>query len=186
MTDDIETTVEESLEKSQDELEEELPELLAELDGQTREFVQETPGLFGRLVGRMDDLDVAAFVDENPETADRFQDFLWAGVEVLVENEPDVQSQINQNITVTFEATDCEMSGHLEVDGDEERLRGGAGTVEDPTLEITGPADNLVGLITGEIDPVQGFMSQQYEMDGPVATGTQLAPIMGELAESFD
>ncbi len=186
MTDDIDATVEASLEKSQAELEEELPELLAELDGQTREFVQANPGLFGRLVGRMDDLDVAAFVESNPETADRFQDLLWTGVEVLVENDPDVQNQIAQDITVNFEATDCPMTGHLEVDGSAETMTGGAGTVDDPTLEISGPADNLVGLITGAIDPVQGFMSQQYEMDGPVATGTQLAPIMGELAESFE
>lgn len=186
MTDDIEATVEASLEKSQAELADDLPALLADAEGETREFVQANPGLFGRLVGRMDDLDVAAFVEEHPETADRFQDFLWTGIEVLVANEPDVQDQITQDITVTFEATDCEMSGHMRVDAGAETITGGAGTLEDPTLEICGPADNLVGLITGGIDPVQGFMSQQYEMDGPVATGTQLAPLMGELAESFD
>jgi len=186
MTDDIEATVEASLEKSQDELEADLPDLLADVEGETREFVQNNPGLFGRLVGRMDALDVAAFVETNPETADRFQDFLWTGIEVLVANEPEVKDQIAQDITVTFEATDCEMSGHMHVDGDAETITGGAGPIEDPTLEISGPADNLVGLITGGIDPVQGFMAQQYEMDGPVATGTQLAPIMGELSDSFE
>lgn len=178
--------IEASLEKSADELEADLPDLLADLDGQTREFVQENPGLFGRLVGRMDEMEVAPFVEANPQTADQFQNFLWTGMEVIVENSPEVQEQIGQDITVNFEATDCPMDGHMEVDGTEKTLTGGAGTLDDPTLKISGPADNLVGLITGAIDPVQGFMSQQYEMDGPVATGTQLAPIMGSLSESFE
>lgn len=186
MTDEIATQAETLLEASTDELETELPDLLSNAEDNTRTFVQEHPGLFGRVVGRLEEVDVATFVEANPETADQFQDFLWTGVEVLAENSEEVQSQINQHITVNFYADDCEMDGHLELDADEGTMSGGAGTLEDPVLEIEGPADNLVGLITGAIDPVQGFMSQQYELDGPVAQGTQLAPVMGSLAERFE
>lgn len=185
MTDTIEARIEESLEKSADELAEDMPALLEEVDGQVRALVEQNPGLFGRLVGRMEDIDIAAFVSENPQTADQFQDLLWTGMEVLVENSPDVREEITQDITVNFEATDAPMTGHLEVDGSAQTVTGGAGHLEDPTLEITGPADNLVGLMTGTVDPVQGFMSQQYELDGPVQTGTQLAPVMSNLSENI-
>lgn len=185
MTDELADRIEESLDASEDELQEELPDLLDDVEGHTRELVEEHPQLFGRLVGRMDEMDIAPFVEENPETADQFQDLLWTGVEVLVENAPEVREEINQDITVNFEADDCPMDGHLEVDGSARTVTGGAGTLDDPTLEIEGPADNLVGLITGAIDPVQGFMSQQYDLDGPVAQGTQLAPIMSNLSENI-
>lgn len=185
MTDDIETRIEESLEKSEDELAEDMPALLEAVDGQVRELVEANPGLFGRLVGRMEEIDIAEFVQDNPQTADQFQELLWTGMEVLVEHSPEVQAEINQDITVNFEADDAPMTGHLEVDGSAQTITGGAGHLEDPTLEITGPADNLVGLMTGTVDPVQGFMSQQYELDGPVVQGTQLAPVMSNLSENI-
>ena len=185
MTQDIETRIEESLDASQDELEEDLPEILDEVEGRERELVESNPELFGRLVGRMEELDIAAFVEANPQTADQFQDLLWNGMEVLVENSPEVREEITQDISVNFQADDAPMTGHLVVDAGEKTVTGGAGHLEDPTLEITGPADNLVGLITGDVDPVQGFMSQQYELDGPVAQGTQLAPVMSNLSENI-
>lgn len=185
MTDEIETRIEESLDKSEDELQDDLPGLLAAADGQVRELVEANPELFGRLVGRMEEMDIATFVESNPETADQFQDLLWTGMEVLVENSPEVQSEIVQDITVNFEAKDAPMTGHLKVDGSAQTVTGGAGHLDDSTLEITGPADNLVGLMTGSVDPVQGFMAQQYELDGPVAQGTQLAPVMSNLSENI-
>jgi putative sterol carrier protein len=180
------TNAEELLDASPDELANELPAFLGSIDGETEAFVRSNPETFGDIVGRMEEIDIAAFVEKNPETADAFQDFLWTGTEVLVENDESVREQITQDITVNFEADDCAMDGHLEVDAESETLTGGAGTLADPILEIEGPADNLVGLIIGDIDPVQGFMSQQYELDGPVQVGTQLAPIMGALSEHYE
>ncbi|WP_336135217.1 SCP2 sterol-binding domain-containing protein [Natronomonas amylolytica] len=180
------TYAEDLLDASTDDLADELSGFLADVDGETEAFVRANPELFGAVVGRMEEIDIAAFVDANPETADGFQDFLWTGTQVLVENDESVREQITQDITVNFEADDCAMAGHLEVDAASETLTGGAGILEDPILEIEGPADNLVGLITGDIDPVQGFMSQQYELDGPVHVGTQLAPIMGALSEHYE
>lgn len=178
---DLVTRVESALDDDE-QLAEELPAVLEAADGRTKEFVAEHPEVFGRAVARMNELDVATFVSENPEVADDFQEFLWNGIEALVEQSPAVREEIATDITVNFEATDCPMSGHLVVDGDERTMRGGAGLLDDPTLEIEGPADVLVGLVTGAVDPIQGFLSQQYEMDGPVAKGTRLAPLMNDLS----
>jgi putative sterol carrier protein len=185
MTDDLIQRIEAATEKSDEKLERELPGLLDEIDGQERELVREHPVTFGRVVDRMKTLDTAEFVSENPETADQFQELLWAGVEVLVEQQPEVQEQINDDITVNFSATDCQMDGHLEVDKDAQMMRGGAGTLDDPMLEITGPADTLVGLVTGNVDPIQGFMQQKYEMDGPVNKGTRLAPVINSVSDNI-
>ncbi|HET7325572.1 MAG TPA: SCP2 sterol-binding domain-containing protein, partial [Halococcus sp.] len=119
----------------------------------------------------------------NPDTADQFQELLWSGMRVMVEENPEVKDQINEDITTNFEADDCPMEGHLEVDESEEIITGGAGQLDDSDITITGPADVLVGLITGNVDPIQGFMQQKYEMDGPVQKGTKLAPIMNSLSE---
>ncbi|WP_436345021.1 SCP2 sterol-binding domain-containing protein [Natronorubrum sp. FCH18a] len=183
MTDDVIQDIEASLEKSDDELEDDLPELLAAMEGRTEDLVRENPETFGRVVTRMESMDVASFVSENPETADQFQELLWAGMNVLVETSPEVKDVITEDITVNFEAEDCPMEGHLEVDKDAQTMHGGAGKLDDPMLEITGPADTLVGLIVGTVDPIQGFMQQKYEMDGPVQKGTRLAPIMNSLSE---
>lgn len=186
MTDDeLVQRIEASLEKTDEELEDELPSLLNELEGRTEEFARDDPVVFGNVVTRMEEMDVASFVSANPDVADQFQELLWAGMNVLVEQTPEVKDQINETITVNFTATDCPMEGHLEIDDQHETVSGGAGHIDDPTLEISGPADVLVGLITGAVDPIQGFMQQRYEMDGPVQKGTRLAPIMNTLSSNI-
>ncbi|WP_312907549.1 SCP2 sterol-binding domain-containing protein [Natronosalvus caseinilyticus] len=184
MTDDeLIQDIEASLDKPDDELEDDLPDLLGRMESQTDELVREYPATFGRVVQRMETMDIASFVSDNPETADQFQELLWAGMNVLVETSSEVRENINEDITVNFEADDCPMAGHLEVDSEDQTMRGGSGKLDDPMLEITGPADTLVGLIVGSVDPIQGFMQQKYEMDGPVHKGTRLAPIMNSLSE---
>lgn len=184
MTTDVTKRLDDALEMSDDELAAELPALLDDLDARTEEILREHPALFGRVAKRMEGMDVAEFVSNNPEAADQFQDVLWTGTEMLVERSPDVRELITEDITVNFEATDCPMTGHLAVDEAARTITGGSGHVEDPTLEITGPADVLVGLVTGSVDPIQGFMQRRYEMDGPVQKGTALAPIMNSLSDS--
>jgi putative sterol carrier protein len=177
--------VEATTEKSDEELEAELPSLLDEMEGQTEELARDHPAVFGRMVNRMEEMDVARVVSANPDTADQFQTLLWTGMNVLVERTPEVKEQINEDITVNFTADDCPMEGHLEIAEARKTVVGGAGHLDDPTLEIRGPADTLVGLITGGVDPIRGFMQQRYEMDGPVQKGTQLAPIMNTLSSNI-
>ncbi len=185
MDENLMQRIESTAEQSDEELEAELPDLLEEIDGREKELVREHPEAFARVIERMERMDTASFVEDNPQTADQFQELLWNGVEVIVEESPEVQEQINDDITVNFSATDCQMDGHLEIDEREKTMTGGAGTLDDPILEITGPADTLVGLISGNVDPIQGFMRQQYQMDGPVHKGTKLAPVMNSVAEQL-
>lgn len=184
MSDELITRIEESLDKDEEQLKEDLPGLLDEIEGQERELVTENPQVFAEVIGRMGEIDIAEFYEDEPEAADQFQDLLWTGVNVLVENNEDIQDQISTDITANFEADDCPMEGHLDVDADEQTVTGGSGTVDDADLTLTGPADTLTGLITGGIDPVQGFMQQQYELDGSVQKGTQLASVMGEITDN--
>jgi putative sterol carrier protein len=64
------------------------------------------------------------------------------------------------------------------LEGDQEQLEE---DLPDILADLEGQTDELVGLIIGDVDPIQGFMQQQYHMDGPVQKGTKLAPIMNSL-----
>jgi putative sterol carrier protein len=184
MTAELTDRIEASFEKSDEELKEDLPGLLADISGQERELMQKNPELFQQVTDRMGEMEIAGFVSDEPEAASQFQDLLWTGVSLLVEENEDIQNQIAADITANFEANDCPMEGHLVVDADEQTVTGGAGHANDADLTLTGPADVLTSLITGGIDPVQGFMQQQYQLDGSVQKGTQLASVMGEITES--
>ena len=184
MSDELITRVEETLDKDEAQLKDDLPGLLADIQGQEAELIEENPELFTQVIGRMDDIEAAGFYEDEPEAGDQFQDLLWTGVNMLVEENPEIKDQIAADITANFEADDCPMQGHLDVNASEETITGGSGTVSDADLTLTGPADTLTGLITGGIDPVQGFMQQQYELDGSVQKGTQLASVMGEITDN--
>ena len=173
--------VESVLEKPDDELTEELPALLDDIGGQTEQLLLDNPALFARVTQWMDAVDIEEFATEQPETVERFQGMLWTGMELLVQASPDVQESITEDITVNFEATDAPMTGHLEVIEDEATVRGGTDLLRDPDITITGPADELVALITGNADPIQGFMQQQFDMEGDIQKGTRLAATMNEL-----
>jgi putative sterol carrier protein len=184
MTEELVDRIEASLEKDEAQLKAALPDLLADIEGQERELIAANPELFAQVLGRMDELDIESFYEDEPEAADQFQELLWTGVNLLVEDDPAIQDQIATDITANFEADDCRMSGHLDVDASEETVTGSAGLADDPDLTLSGPADTLTGLITGSIDPIQGFMTQEYELDGSVQKGTQLASVMGEITDS--
>ncbi|MFD1586993.1 SCP2 sterol-binding domain-containing protein [Halorientalis brevis] len=184
MTDELVNRIDASLEKDEAQLKEDLPGLLDEIAGQERSLIADNPEVFSRVVGRMEAIDIESFYADEPEAADQFQDLLWTGVNLLVENEPSIQEQITTDIVANFEADDCPMAGHLQVDASEETVTGGAGLADDPDLVLTGPADTLTALITGGTDPIQGFMTQEYELDGSVQKGTQLASVMGEITDS--
>jgi putative sterol carrier protein len=179
--DDTADRIEAALELPDDELAAELPELLDEIEGESERLLLENPVLFARVTRRMDAVDIAEFATEQPETVEQFQGILWTGMELLVRASSDVQASITEDISVNFEATDAPMTGHLHVVESEETIRGGTDLLRDPDLTITGPADELVALITGNADPIQGFMQQQFDMDGDIQKGTHLAATMTEL-----
>lgn len=180
-TDDTAERIETVLDKPDDQLADELPALLDEIAGQTEQLLLENPALFARVTQRMDAVDISEFATEQPETVERFQAMLWTGMELLAQASSDVQESITEDITVNFEANDAPMTGHLHVIETDQTIRGDTDLLEDPDLTITGPADELVSLITGSGDPVQGFMQGRFEMDGDIQKGTRLAATMNEL-----
>jgi putative sterol carrier protein len=181
--DDTAARIETVLEKPDDELAEELPALLDDIKGHTEQLLLDNPALFARVTQRMDAVDIAEFAGEQPETVEQFQAMLWTGMELLVRASPDVQESITEDITVNFEATDVPMTGHLHVVKNDETIRGGTDLLDGPDITITGPADELVALITGNADPIQGFMQQNYDRDGDIQKGTRLAATMNELTK---
>jgi putative sterol carrier protein len=182
-TDETIQRIEATLDKPDDQLTAELPELLDAIDGRTEELLLSNPALFARVTQRMDRVNIGEFASEHPETVEQFQGMLWTGMGLLTQASPAVQESITEDITVNFEATDAPMTGHLEVLEEKQTIHGGTELLDDPDLVITGSADELVGLITGSSDPIQGFMQQKFEMDGPIQKGTRLASTMGQLTK---
>jgi putative sterol carrier protein len=177
-TNDTVDRIEAAIELSDDELAAELPAILDRVEGRTEELAMNNPALFGQVVQRMGEMDVGEFASEHPETVERFQDVLWTGMDLLVQFSPDVQATITQDVTVNFDADDAPMTGSLALDADERTVEGSTDCQEDPDLVITGPANVLVSLITGGVDPVQGFMTKEFEMEGDVQKGMQMAETM--------
>lgn len=175
--------IDEALDKPVEELEAELPELLDAIEGQTRELIETDPEVFIAVVDRLDEIDIAEFATENPGTAERFQELLWTGVEIFVEYNPETVEDIGQPATVDFDADDSPLDGHVRIEPEEGRLTGGAGMTGDAEITLTGPADNLVGIVTGAVDPVQGFMSGEFDVDGDIGRATQLAQLFNTVAD---
>lgn len=173
--------IEAAVEMTDDELADELPAILDAVDGQLEDLMLNDPALFGRVVQRMGEMDVREFASEHPETVERFQALLWTGMDLLVQFSPDVQESVREDVTVTFDATDAPMTGALVLDADEGSVAGQTDLLDDPDLEIEGPANVLVGLITGSTDPVEGFMSGAFTMRGDVNKGMALAETMEQL-----
>lgn len=175
--------IDEALDKPIDELEDELPALLEEIDGNTQELLETNPAVFVEVVDRVDEVDVAEFVSDNPETAERFQGILWTGAELFVDQNPDVLEQVPSDVAINFEANDCPLEGHIAIDTETRKLTGAPGTVDEAELTLIGPADTLVGIITGDVDPVQGFMGGEFDLDGDVSRGAQLAQIFQQMTD---
>jgi len=182
---DLIARIEQATELTDEELADELPAILAEIDGQTEQLILENPPVFAQVIQRMGEMDITGFAAENPETVDQFQTVLWTGMDILVRASRDVRNSITQDITVNFEATDAPMTGHLVVDADRETMDGGTDLLSDPDITIEGPANVLVSLITGQVDPIQGFMAQKFTMQGSIKKGTQLSQTMTTLTEKL-
>ncbi len=161
-----------------EELRDELDNLLEDIEGQVETLVEERPDDLPRLMEKLDETDAAEFAEEEPELADRFQDFLWDLTESFIAANEDLRENITQGATVNFTASDSPMEGHLYVDDEEQTLDGGPGQVDGADLHISGDSNTLVGMLTGSTDLVQGFMAGEFEMDGDVDTGMELASVL--------
>ncbi|MCX2818191.1 SCP2 sterol-binding domain-containing protein [Haladaptatus sp. F3-133] len=172
-------------EMSDEELKNNLTSLLNDIDD-VEALVEQRSEDVPRLLSRLDGTDVEEFANDAPEVAEEFQDFLWDATSALVDRDEELQENITQNATVNFEADDSPMRGHLRVEDEAGTLEGGAGHVDGADLHITGPSNTLAGMLTGSTDPVQGFMAGEFEMDGDVDTGMELASVMTPVHERLN
>jgi putative sterol carrier protein len=172
-------------EMSAENLRGEIGAFLDDVEGNVGTLVEEHEDDVPLLMDKLDGTDAAGFANEEPELADRFQTFLWDLTSEVVEASEDLQSQITQGATVNFAATDSPMEGHLHVDDDENSLDGGPGHADGADLHIEGDSDTLVGMLTGSTDIVQGFMAGEFEMEGDVDTGMELASVMEPIYDSL-
>jgi hypothetical protein len=168
------------LEQEDEDLKAALPEAL---DGATEALptlLQEHPDTFERLSIRLCTLDgIADYADEEPETVDRFLAVLWGGLGFISENVSEVQSEVTEAFSVAWDATDSDVAFHVTSDPDPGTVSGGPGLVEDPTLTFEGETDVLFSMLNDpEFDPVQAFMNDEFELDGPVNRAMTFAQMM--------
>jgi len=181
----VRKAVEEAFELNAEELKEELPSLLEKLDQNVMDLVEQNPELIPRLFEKMDEIDAGDLAQDSPDVANQFQNFLWDTTEEFIRQDEQMQSRIDVDITVNFSATDSPMEGHLSVNAEESTIKGGTETVGNAELTITSETDTLIDLLTGKVDPVQGFVTNQYEMNGPPSEGIKLVPILKAMADKY-
>ncbi len=175
----LRSVVENALSLSEEELKASLPFLLDAIQSVgIGEFLKAVPDLLSRMVGKMESLDLASFVREAPQASSRFLEVMWEGVGILAEQDPEIRQKLleMEPLTVNFRAEDSPMVGHFRVSGG--RLSGGGKTAMRADLTVSASTSDLVGLLTGRLDPIWGALSGRYRVKGKVADAMRLAPLM--------
>ncbi len=184
MTRKLRKIVEEMFSMPEEELAKKLPSLVSELKGHVKELIENVPDLVPRMVKRLEEIDSKRFMSEAPEVAKDFTSLVWEGVSVVVERSPELKSDLEKlgSVAMNFKATDSPLEVHVKIsDG---KISGGVGLAENADLTFSGTTENIIKLMTGSIDPVSGFMSGKYKMDGNLAVGMKLAPVMTKLTKA--
>ncbi len=182
----IKQMVDDSITKPEEELKKELPALLDNFDQVSiEEIVNESPDLVPKLMGKLNEIDIKSFIDDAPDTSVKFMNLLWKSVPIMAYKDSEASSRLAQagEATINFKATDSTMTSHLKIaDG---KLSGGADLLNNCDLSIFGPTDSIVGLLTGKVNPIQGFMAGKYKMDGNISLGMKLSPFLTSITKLF-
>lgn len=176
---DLRSVVESALNLSEEELKSSLSFLMDTIQSVgVREFLKAVPDLLSRMMEKMEALELASFVRDVPQASSRFLEVLWEGVGILAEQDPEIRGKLleMEPLTVNFRATDSPMAGHFRVSGG--KLSGGGKTVMMPDLTVLASTSDLVGLLTGRVDPIWGALTGRYRVEGKVADAMRLAPLM--------
>jgi putative sterol carrier protein len=176
---DLRSVVEGALSLSEEELKSSLSFLMDTIKSVgVREFLRAVPDLLSKMMEKMETLELARFVREVPEASSKFLEVLWEGLGILAEEDPKIREKLMEMepLTVNFRATDSPMMGHFGVSGG--KLSGGGKAVMTPHLVVEASTADLVGLLTGRVDPVWGALRGGYRVEGKVADAMRLAPLM--------
>ena len=171
--------VEGALSLSEEELKSSLSFLMDTIKGVgVKEFLRVMPDLLSRMMEKMETLELASFVREVPEASSKFLEVLWEGLGLMAEGNPEIKRKLMEMepLTVNFRAKDSPMAGHFRVSGG--KLSGGGKTVITPDLVVEASTSDLVGLLTGRVDPVWGALQGRYRVEGKVVDAMRLAPLM--------
>jgi len=182
---DIKSTWEGLLGKSPEELKTQLGPVMDQTKGKVAELMNIMPDFAKKLAESLGQMDVAKFNNEAPEVSAKFTDILWESISVLAEKNADLKSKVAAvgDIEVNFQATDSPMKGFMKISGG--KLSGGSTQLATATFKTIGPTKVMIGLITGAVDPIGGFMSKQYTTEGSMATGMKLSPVMSAIARAL-
>jgi len=176
---DLRSVVEGALSLSEEELKSSLSFLMDTIKGVgVKEFLRVMPDLLSRMMEKMETLELASFVREVPEASSKFLEVLWEGLGLMAEGNPEIKRKLMEMepLTVNFRAKDSPMAGHFRVSGG--KLSGGGKTVITPDLVVEASTSDLVGLLTGRVDPVWGALQGRYRVEGKVVDAMRLAPLM--------
>ncbi|KPV61792.1 MAG: SCP-2 sterol transfer family protein [Candidatus Bathyarchaeota archaeon BA2] len=178
--------VDKALKMSENELKTALPPLVERVKAfGVGNLMEAMPDLALRLVNNLRSIDVRKFVTEAPEASAAFTDVLWEGVGILVEKDEEVKKKVVNagEIKVNFEATDSPLKGHFKLSGG--KISGGSALLDAPDLKVSSDAKTLIGLLIGDVDPVKGYIAGQFKLEGDLATGIKLVPVMTSLTKRF-
>lgn len=171
--------VEGALQLSEEELKSSLSFLMDTIQSVgVRQFLKAVPDLLPRMTEKMEALELASFVKAVPQASSKFLDVLWEGMGVMAEGDPELRKKLEEMepLTVNFRATDSPMAGHFRVSGG--RISGGGKVEMSADLLVEASTADLVGLLTGRVDPVWGALTGRYRVEGKVADAIRLAPLM--------
>ena len=182
---DLKSTLEGLLTMSPEEMKTKLGPAMDEVKGKVAKMMETMPDLPQRMAANLSKMDVAKFSNDAPEASAKFTDVLWESIGVLAEKNADLKSKVAAvgDIEVNFQATDSPMKGHMKIKGG--KLTGGSTHLATATFKTIGPTKVMIGLITGSVDPIGGFMSKQYTTEGSMATGMKLSPVMSAIARAL-
>jgi putative sterol carrier protein len=141
------------------------------------------PDLVPRLMNILRSINVGIFVTEAPEASAAFMDVLWEGASVFAKKDAEIKGKVTNagNIKVNFEATDSPLKGNIKISGG--KISGGSAILSACDLKISSNTKALIALLTGDIDPVRGYLAHQYKMEGGLAIGIKLAEVMQSMAK---
>jgi putative sterol carrier protein len=176
--DDLEAVVS----ADEDQFKRDLPGALAGLDEEAAvgELLLEYPDTYQALTRKVSTLEgIADYATEEPETVERFLTVLWSGQELVTTTIPEVQEQITDSFTVTWECEDSPIEFHMETDAESGRVTGGVGPHGEAELVFRGPTDVLFSMLNDpDFQGVQAFLQGEFEIEGPIGKAQQLDATM--------
>lgn len=148
-------------------------------------LLEQVPDAVPQLIQRLEEIDIKSFVESEPDTSARFMEVLWDSISLLAEKNAEAKAQLEKagEVKANFVATDAPLEGNLVVS--EGKFKGGSGLLEKCDISLSGPAESMVGLLTGSLHPITGFMGGKYKIEGDMVLGTQLVPIMATMTKLF-